>query len=146
MQVKFCGLTQACDVRQAIELGVDALGLVFYPPSPRAITAEQALPLVAHIPAFVSIVALVVNMQDDELVQLANTVPFDVIQFHGDESPADCERLAKAANKRWIKALRIDKQSQTPNSIEALIADYAEAGASSILLDAYHKEAYGGTG
>ncbi|WP_131668198.1 phosphoribosylanthranilate isomerase [Psychrobacter pygoscelis] len=146
MQVKFCGLTRVCDVQQAIELGADALGLVFYPPSPRAITAEQALPLIAHVPAFVSIVALVVNIQDDELAQLISTVPIDVIQFHGDESPADCERLAKIANKRWIKALRIDKQSHTPDSIKALIADYAKAGASSILLDAYHKEAYGGTG
>lgn len=145
-QVKFCGLTQVNDVRQAVALGVDALGFVFYPPSPRAVTAEQALPLITHIPAFVSIVALVVNMSEDNLLQLAKTVPFDVIQFHGDESPADCQRLASLVNKRWIKALRIDKQSQTPDSISSQIADYAKAGASSILLDAYQKQAYGGTG
>lgn len=146
MQVKFCGLTRVSDVEDAIEIGVDAIGLVFYPPSPRAVTIEQALSLIQHIPAFVSVVALVVNMDEDELINLASHVAFDVIQFHGDESAKDCARLAGRVNKRWIKALRIDKQSQSPETIKAQIADYAQAGASSILLDAYHQEAYGGTG
>lgn len=146
MQVKFCGLTRVSDVQHAIRLGVDALGLVFYPPSPRAISAEQALPLIQSIPAFVSVVALVVNIDEAELMTLAKTVPFDLIQFHGDESAEDCQRLAELVNKRWIKALRIDKQTQTVAAIQAQITEYAKAGASSILLDAYHKEAYGGTG
>lgn len=146
MQVKFCGLTRVSDVENAIEIGVDAIGLVFYPPSPRAVTIEQALPLIQHIPAFVSVVALVVNMDEDKIIHLASQVAFDVIQFHGDESAKDCARLAGRVNKRWIKALRIDKQSQSPETIKAQIADYAQAGASSILLDAYHQEAYGGTG
>jgi phosphoribosylanthranilate isomerase len=146
MQVKFCGLTRIDDVQRALSLGVDALGLVFYPPSPRAVTVEQALPLVQAIPAFVSVVALVVNMDEAELVALASKVPFDVIQFHGDETPADCQRLASTMNKRWIKALRIDKQTQTLADIQALIQAYANAGASSILLDAYQQQAYGGTG
>lgn len=146
MQVKFCGLTRVSDVQQAIELGVDALGLVFYPPSPRALTAAQALPLVQQVPAFVSVVALVVNISADELVALASRVPFDIIQFHGDESAAECRRLAELVNKRWIKALRIDKQSQSLASIHSSINHFAAAGASSILLDAYHKDAYGGTG
>lgn len=146
MQVKFCGFTRCIDVGHAVKLGVDAIGLVFYPPSPRAVSAAQAQDLIKHIPAFVSVVALVVNMSANELVNLAEQVPFDVIQFHGDESPDDCAKLARQVNKRWIKALRIDAQSQTPASIHAQINEFAEAGASSILLDAYHKDTYGGTG
>lgn len=146
MQVKFCGFTQASDVQQAIELGADALGFVFYPPSPRAVTAEQAKSLVQQVPAFVSVVALVVNMQPSELVALANSVEFDVIQFHGDESAEQCQQLAKSVNKRWVKALRINQDTHDLQSIQSQIKNYAQAGASSILLDAYHKDAYGGTG
>ena len=146
MQVKFCGFTQASDVQQAIELGADALGFVFYPPSPRAVTADQAQSLVQQVPAFVSVVALVVNIQPSELVALANSVDFDVIQFHGDESAEQCQQLAKSVNKRWVKALRINQDIHDLQSIQSQIKDYAQAGASSILLDAYHKDAYGGTG
>ena len=146
MQVKFCGFTQASDVQQAIELGADALGFVFYPPSPRAVTAEQAKSLLQQVPAFVSVVALVVNIQPSELVALANSVDFDVIQFHGDESAEQCQQLAKSVNKRWVKALRINQDIHDLQSIQSQIKDYAQAGASSILLDAYHKDAYGGTG
>lgn len=146
MQVKFCGFTQAKDVQQAIQLGADALGFVFYPPSPRAVTADQAQKLVQQVPAFVSVVALVVNMQPSELVALANTVDFDVIQFHGDESPEQCQQLAKSVNKRWVKALRVNQDTHDLQSIQSLTQHCAQAGASSILLDAYHKDAYGGTG
>lgn len=146
MQVKFCGFTQASDVQQAIELGADALGFVFYPPSPRAVTAEQAKSLLQQVPAFVSVVALVVNIQPSELVTLADSVDFDVIQFHGDESAEQCQQLAKSVNKRWVKALRINQDTHDLQSIQSQIKDYAQAGASSILLDAYHKDAYGGTG
>ena len=146
MHVKFCGFTQLSDIQTAAQLGADAVGLVFYPPSPRAVTIEQAQTLSAAIPAFVSVVALVVNMSEDELVSLANSVPFDIIQFHGDETPEQCQQLAGMVNKRWIKALRINAQQDTPDSVAAQITGFAVAGASSILLDAYHQDAYGGTG
>ena len=146
MHVKFCGFTQLSDIQTAAQLGADAVGLVFYPPSPRAVTIEQAQTLSAAVPAFVSVVALVVNMPEDELVSLANSVPFDIIQFHGDETPEQCQQLAGMVNKRWIKALRINAQQDTPDSVRAQIASFAVAGASSILLDAYHQDAYGGTG
>ncbi|WP_294034869.1 phosphoribosylanthranilate isomerase [uncultured Moraxella sp.] len=145
-KIKYCGLTRSEDIQQAVALGVDAIGLVFYPPSPRAVSVEQASQLVVHIPAFVSTVALVVNISDDELVKIAKSVVFDVIQFHGDESPDECRRQAKLINKRWIKALRIDATRHTPASITSLIAEYQTAGASSILLDAYHADKFGGTG
>ncbi|WP_352337187.1 phosphoribosylanthranilate isomerase [Psychrobacter sp. 16-MNA-CIBAN-0192] len=146
MHVKFCGFTQLADIQTAAQLGADAVGLVFYPPSPRAVTSEQARVLVKAVPAFVTVVALVVNMPQDELIELANNVPFDVIQFHGDESPEHCQQLAKIVNKRWIKALRINTDIDTPDSVCAQINDFALAGASSILLDAYHQHKYGGTG
>ena len=146
MHVKFCGFTQPADMYTATQLGVDAVGLVFYPPSPRAVTPEQAQNLIKTVPAFVTVVALVVNMPQDELVKLADNVAFDIIQFHGDESPEHCQQLAKAVNKRWIKALRINADSDTPDSVRAQISNFAEAGASSILLDAYHPHKYGGTG
>ncbi|WP_350657382.1 phosphoribosylanthranilate isomerase [Psychrobacter sp. S1-30-MNA-CIBAN-0213] len=146
MHVKFCGFTQLNDVNAAVQLGVDAVGLVFYPPSPRAVTLVQAQTLSAALPAFVSVVALVVNMSHDELIELANNVSFDIIQFHGDETPEQCQQLASAVNKRWIKALRINAEQDTLESVSARIDSFAAVGASSILLDAYHQHKYGGTG
>lgn len=146
MQVKFCGFTQSTDIKTAIELGVDALGLVFYPPSPRAVTVAQAQTLAASVPAFVSVVALVVNISADNLSGLVNNVAFDIIQFHGDESAETCQKLASSVNKRWIKALRINAETDTLESVNAKIEAFAKAGASSILLDAYSEHSYGGTG
>lgn len=145
-RVKFCGFTQVEHIQQAVNLGVDAVGLVFYPPSPRAVNIEQAQALVKAVPVFVSVVALVVNMPENELMDLAHAVPFDVIQFHGDESPEDCQRLAKLVNKRWFKALRINGETDTPEAIHQTIIAFAQAGASAILLDAYHRDKFGGTG
>ena len=146
MKTKFCGLTRASDVQNAVKLGVDAIGLVFYPPSPRAVTPEQACELIRYIPAYVTVVALVVNMDEAELINLTQTVPFEVIQFHGDESPSECQKLAKAVNKRWYKALRVNGETQTAEDVADLATEFMNAGASSVLLDAYHKDAYGGTG
>ena len=146
MHVKFCGFTQLSDIQTAAQLGADAVGLVFYPPSPRAVTIAQAQTLSAAVPAFVSVVALVVNMPEDELLKLANNVSFDIIQFHGDETPEQCQQLADMVNKRWIKALRINAEQDSLDSVRAQINQFATAGASTILLDAYHQHKYGGTG
>jgi len=146
MHVKFCGFTQLSDIQTAAQLGADAVGLVFYPPSPRAVTPTQAQILITALPAFINVVALVVNMPQDELIELADTVPFDIIQFHGDESPEQCQQLASMVNKRWIKALRINADADSATSVSAQIDEFAVAGASSILLDAYHQHKYGGTG
>lgn len=146
MHVKFCGFTQLSDIQTATQLGVDAVGLVFYPPSPRAVTLAQAQILSTAVPAFVSVVALVVNMPQEELVELADNVPFDIIQFHGDESAEQCQQLASTVNKRWIKALRVNTDTDSAASVRAEIDEFAKSGASSILLDAYHQHKYGGTG
>ena len=146
MHVKFCGFTQLDDIKAAVKLNADAIGLVFYPPSPRAVTIEQAQILSAAVPAFISVVALVVNMPEDELIELAHNIPFDIIQFHGDETPEQCRHLASSVNKRWIKALRVNAEQDTFDSVKMQIDNFATAGASSILLDAYHQHKYGGTG
>lgn len=145
LTIKFCGFTQAEHLSQAIQLGIDAIGLVFYPPSPRAVTLEQAAELVKNIPPFTSIAALVVNMTEAELQHLARNVPFDIIQFHGDESPADCEKLAKSVQKRWYKAIRV-KDSDTLDILNQQIDTLKRYGASAVLLDAYHADKFGGTG
>ncbi|MGM8885190.1 phosphoribosylanthranilate isomerase [Psychrobacter sp. 1U2] len=146
MQVKFCGFTQLADIEIAAQLDVDAVGLVFFPPSPRAVTIAQAQNLLTAVPAFTSVVALVVNMEQNELLNLADKVAFDIIQFHGDETPEQCQQLANSTHKRWIKALRINSEQDTLASVKAKIDSFAKAGASSILLDAYNPQKYGGTG
>lgn len=143
--IKFCGFTNADDLRCAVQLGVDAVGLVFYPPSPRYVDFDTANALVAGLPPFVSVVALVVNMSDDEFMALVGSVPFDVVQFHGDESPTDCQRLASLAKKRWYKAIRV-QPSDTTDSLLAQIHELKTYGASGVLLDAYHPDKFGGTG
>lgn len=146
LAVKYCGLTQLEDVAAAVDCGVDAIGLVFYDKSARAVSVAQAADLAAAIPAFVSVVALVVNISDEQLCQIAEQVAVDIIQFHGDETPSECARQAKLVNKRWIKALRIDSAQMSAAQVCARIDEFAEAGAASILLDAYTAVAYGGTG
>ena len=143
--VKFCGFTQADDIQNTVNLGVNAIGLVFYPPSPRYVTPEQASELAKSVPAFTTLVALVVNMPEQELVYLAHHVPFDIVQFHGDESAHLCKLMADRINKRWIKALRI-KDTDTTDTILAQIIELKDFGASGVLLDAYHPDKFGGTG
>ena len=142
---KFCGFTRHDDLQTAISLGVDAVGFVFYPKSPRHVDFDTAKKLIAALPPFVSVVALVVNMNDDEFGKLADTVPFDVVQFHGDESSADCERLACLAKKRWYKAIRV-QDDDTADSLLNKINELKSHGASAVLLDAYHPDKFGGTG
>lgn len=133
------------DLTTAITLGVDAVGLVFYPPSPRFVDFDTARTLVASLPPFVSVVALVVNMTDDEFMRLTDTVPFDVVQFHGNETAQDCQRLARLAKKRWYKAIRV-QDGDTAESLLTQINELKAFGASGVLLDAYHPDKFGGTG
>ncbi|MDO5050537.1 MAG: phosphoribosylanthranilate isomerase [Moraxella equi] len=145
LAVKFCGFTLTDDLQTAIALGVNAVGLVFYPPSPRAVSIATAKTLVSAVPAFTTIVALVVNMGQDELVNLAKEVAFDIIQFHGDETPSECQTLARAVNKRWIKAIRV-KNDDTSDTLLNQINALKAYGASGVILDAFSDTAYGGTG
>ncbi len=124
------------DALAAVRLGVDALGLVFYPPSPRALTAEQAQIIIAALPPFVTTVGLFVNEAEATIRTLLRQVPLDLLQFHGDESEADCCRYGRP----YIKALRMKEGAD----IEKQARRYPTAAG--ILLDSYQQGVPGGTG
>ncbi len=133
---KICGITRIEDALLAIAAGADALGFVFYPPSPRAVTIAQAQAIIASLPPFVTTVGLFVNADRRELSDLLNEVPLDLLQFHGDESPADCAGYSRP----YIKALRV----KPSDDVAQLAAPYAQAAG--ILLDTFVSGVPGGTG
>ncbi len=133
---KICGITRIEDALLAIAAGADALGFVFYPPSPRAITVAQAQVIIAALPPFVTTVGLFVNIGRRELNELLSVLPLDLLQFHGDETPADCAGYQRP----YIKALRV----KPGDDIAQLAAPYAQA--SGILLDTFVSGIPGGTG
>lgn len=133
---KICGITRIEDAVAAVEAGADAIGLVFYGKSPRAVSIEQAAAILQALPPFVTSVGLFVDMPRDELQQLLQRLPLDLLQFHGDESPADCE----GHGRPYIKALRV----RPGEDVAAAMAPYA--GAQGILLDTFVEGVPGGTG
>jgi phosphoribosylanthranilate isomerase len=135
-RVKICGFTRTEEAVYAAQLGVDAIGLVFYPPSPRHVEIEQALSIVNALPAFTSVVALFVDEQEDRIREILTRVPIDCLQFHGDEPAETC----RIYGKRYIKAIRM----QDNTDIDALAKQYHDADG--LLLDAYHPDTKGGTG
>ncbi|MBK1849747.1 phosphoribosylanthranilate isomerase [Marinobacter sp. 1-4A] len=135
-RVKICGLTRVEDIKAAVASGADAIGLVFYEPSPRAVTIEQAEILARHIPAFVSLVGLFVNPLEAQVRDVLKRIPLDLLQFHGDESSGFCGQF----ERRWIKAVRVQRAGQ----IEKAFNDYQLA--SGLLVDAWDPVRFGGTG
>lgn len=133
---KICGITRVEDALIAAHAGADAIGLVFYAKSPRLVSISQARQIVEALPPFVTTVGLFVNATRCEIAEILDAVPLDVLQFHGDESPADCEWH----HRPWFKALRV--------SPDVDIAAEAErfSGASALLLDAFVAGVPGGTG
>jgi len=136
VRVKICGITRVEDALAAAAAGADAIGLVFYAGSPRAVGVEQARAIIAALPPFVTTVGLFVDAGRDELVHILASVPLDLLQFHGDESAEQCEGFGRP----YIKALRV----RAGDDIVARVADYP--GAQGILLDAYVEGVPGGTG
>jgi phosphoribosylanthranilate isomerase len=135
-RVKICGFTRVEDAVFAAHLGVDAIGLVFYPPSPRHVEIEQAIKIVKALPAFTSVVALFVDEQEARIREVLAQVSIDCLQFHGDE-PAEACRIF---GKRYIKAVRM----QDGIDISPMAQHYHDAAG--LLLDAFHPGAKGGTG
>lgn len=135
-RIKICGLTRIEDVKAAVGSGADALGFVFYEPSPRSVTTEQAEVLARHVPAFVSVVGLFVNPSEAEVRGVLDRIPLDLLQFHGDETPEFCAQFGR----RWIKAVRVQEAEQ----INTALRDYHLA--SGLLVDAWDPVRYGGTG
>ena len=135
-RVKICGFTRIEDAVYAAHNGADAIGLVFYPPSPRHVEIEQAIRIVNALPAFTSVVALFVDEQEAKIREVLAQVPIDCIQFHGDETPEAC----RIYGKRYIKAISMHEGIDIP----ALTHYYHDAAG--LLLDAFHPDAKGGTG
>ncbi len=135
-RVKICGFTQVEDAVAAAKLGVDAIGLVFYPPSPRNVSIEQAISIVNALPAFVTVVALFVDEQEAQIREVLSKVSVDCIQFHGDETAEAC----RLYNKPYMKAIRM----KPGLDVMATAEQYKDASA--LLLDAYHPGIKGGSG
>ena len=135
-RVKICGITRRQDAEFAVEMGVDALGLVFYPRSPRAVTLAQATEIVDGLPPFVSIVALFVDADLDEVHACIEAIPTVLLQFHGEESVEYCEQFGRP----YLKAIRV----HVDTDLVDLANKYQSAAA--ILLDSYQPGLPGGTG
>ena len=94
-KIKICGLTREADVDAALAAGVDALGFVFYPNSPRHVTSLRAAELARRIPPFVEVVGLFVNALPEAVRETCAQVPISLLQFHGDEDGAYCRQFSR---------------------------------------------------
>ncbi len=135
-RVKICGITRVEDGLAAVAEGADAIGLVFYPASPRAVTIALAEAICAALPPFVATVGLFVDADAEQIARVLAQVPLSTLQFHGSEAPTDCARF----NRPFIKALRMREHTD----VGAELARYARAQA--LLLDTYKAGTPGGTG
>lgn len=135
-RIKICGITCIEDGLNAAAAGADALGFVFYEPSPRSVDTAIAAEIIAALPPFIATVGLFVNASPSEVQKTLDTLRIDLIQFHGDESPAFCEQFSRP----WIKAIRV----KDAIDVSALCKQYALARG--VLLDSWDKNAHGGTG
>lgn len=135
-RVKICGFTQPADAVAAAQLGVDAVGLVFYAASPRVVNIRQAQAIQRVLPPFVTVVGLFVDAGPDFIRSVLESVPLDVLQFHGDEKAAECEGYGRP----YIKAIRM----RPGEDILKVSENYA--GAQGLLLDTYLPHVPGGTG
>jgi phosphoribosylanthranilate isomerase len=134
-RIKICGITRAMDLDAALRAGVDAVGFVFYPPSPRALSLQVAADLVRRVPPFVTRVGLFVNAEPASVRQTMAAVPIDLLQFHGDEDAQYCEQFGLP----YLKAARVRPE------LDLLEFARAYPSAQGLLLDAW-VEAYGGVG
>ncbi len=135
-RIKICGITSYEDAITAVSAGADALGFVFWEGSKRFVGLQQAYEICMRLPPFVSFVGLTVNAETRFVEEILDTVPIDFLQFHGDETPEQCQQFKKP----FLKAIRM----RPDLDIEQEIVRYSQANG--ILLDAYRKGVPGGTG
>ena len=136
VKIKFCGITRAADADAAVTLGADAIGFVFYAPSPRCIQVVQATNIARTLPPFLCKVGLFVNAPADQVEAVSRAVGLDVVQYHGDETPAQCARSPRP----WIKAIRVRAELD-------IAQECARYGAASAwLFDSFDEKLYGGSG
>ncbi|MCB1792656.1 MAG: phosphoribosylanthranilate isomerase [Gammaproteobacteria bacterium] len=135
-RVKICGITREQDAAAAVEYGADALGFVFYEPSPRHVGVAQAAAICRTLPPFVTTVALFVNADADTIARVVGEVGVDLLQFHGDEPAEFCGRHQRP----WIRAVRVRP------GVDLAAIEQEFAGARGLLLDTYRAGVPGGTG
>ena len=138
-RIKICGLTREADVDAAVDAGADAIGFVLYAKSPRAVSVARAAELARRLPPFVTPVCLFVNADAALLGATLMALPQAMLQFHGDETPAQCEALHHTTRRPYLRAARMAP------GFDLLDFAAAHASAAGILLDA-HVEGYGGGG
>jgi len=134
-RIKICGLTRPADVDAAVQAGADAVGFVLYDKSPRHVTLARAAELAKRLPPFVMPVGLFVNARAADVAAACAAMPQLLLQFHGDETPEQCER----AGRPFVRAARMAP------GVDLLDFATRFANAQAILLDA-HVEGYGGGG
>ena len=134
-RIKICGLTRETDVEAAVNAGADAIGFVLYAASARSVSVTRAAELIKYMPAFVTPILLLVNASEELLDQALVAVPHAVLQFHGDETPSQCE-LAK---RSYIRAARMEA------GFDLLDFGVQYSSAQALLVDA-HVDGYGGGG
>ncbi len=135
-RVKICGITRVEDALIAVDQGADAIGLVFYPPSPRYVTPALAAEIVSALPAFVTVVALFVDASRADIEAVLSQVDIDLIQFHGQETADECRQYGKS----YMKAIRV----KSDTNLVQYATEYSDAKA--LLLDTYAEGVPGGTG
>ncbi|STX51617.1 phosphoribosyl anthranilate isomerase [Legionella busanensis] len=135
-RIKMCGMTRQEDIAHALSLGVDAIGLIFYKGSKRAISVDDAKRLITPLPLFINIVAVFVNPSVEEVWQVIHELPVQWLQFHGNESESFCSQF----NLPYIKALPVKNKDE----VSKMMSLYPQASA--FLLDTPSQHDYGGTG
>jgi len=135
-RVKICGITRPEDGAVASAAGADAIGLVFYPPSPRAVDIEQAVTIRRALPPFVTVVGLFVNASAETVVETAGRVHLDLLQYHGEETPSQCE----AAGLPYMKAVRVNDDTDVSEVSRRF------ASAKALILDTHDYRLWGGSG
>ncbi len=135
-RVKMCGITRLEDARYAVASGVDALGFVFYEPSPRNVSPGVARDIIAALPPFVSMVGLFLDAERDFVEEVLQTAPLDLLQFHGSETAAYCESFSR----RYIKSIPMGGQ------IDPAAYAAEHPGAVGFLLDSNAPGERGGLG
>ena len=135
-RIKICGITRIEDALAAAQAGADAIGLVFYDASPRRVSVEQARGIIQVLPPFIAVVGLFVNPQPELVHQALNAMKLDLLQFHGEETPAECRDYGIP----YIKAVRMHIDAD----LSAQAVKYHDATA--LLLDSYVPDLHGGSG
>ncbi len=138
-RIKICGITRVEDALAAANAGADAIGMVFYEGSPRAVSIEQARRIVAALPPFIATVALFVNAKPDWVREVCDGIKPSLLQFHGDEDEASCASYGR----NYLKAIRVKPEMRGADLLQLRVV---YASAKGLLLDTFNPTHYGGTG